>query len=714
MPQALPGQITLQNCESEPIHTPGSIQPHGALIALDLDGRVLTRSQNLLLHLGFDAEPGAFLPAPLQEPLGLLVEAGLAAFEGWTDSSRYGEDQLGFDVIAHRHHDVVYLEFEPQPLPQNAFYHLAGDAQRIITQIRHARDTEALLTRLTSRIRDLTGYDRVMAYRFRQDDSGEVVAEAHRPDLVSYLGQRYPASDIPSQARRLYIQNPTRLIADVAYSPSPLVPAYHPVTGLPFDLSHCELRSVSPIHCEYLSNMGVHASMSVSIVVGGKLWGLFSCHHDSTKTLAYSVRLSFQMVSQICSALVERIEQIQEGEAINLAQARVHALEEGLHDADDLIAALCQEGTGLNQLMTCVDVAVCLKGRVQTLNGIADAAALQMYTHLAMLSDRDLYAMDRWPDPTPLDGLCGVLAVRFDHRENGWIMWFRSEQVENVRWGGKPEKIIDIGPLGARLTPRGSFEAWEEVVRGQSTPWSRIDRTVAEYLRQALVKLVHNRVSNTNSMRQMLIAALGHDLRTPLQSITMAASMLSDSEQRTAKLRQSIATSSGRMSRLVGHVMELSRLQAGLGMALDRVPTDISTLFEALANEAELAYPGMQLEWAIEPGLSANVDPDRLAQVVINLISNASQHGIGNRARISLKGCAEGLVMDVTNPAAPMSSDRLSNLFTPFKGTTSQRSNRDGLGLGLYISDAIARAHGGAISAQQRGEEVVFEVNIPA
>jgi chemotaxis family two-component system sensor kinase Cph1 len=713
MPYALPGQITLQNCENEPIHTPGSIQPHGALIAVGLDGQVLTRSQNLPLYLGFDVEPGQPLPAALLDSLDGLVEAGLTAVDGWADSSRYGEDQLGFDVIAHRQGEVMYLEFEPQPLPQNAFYHLAGDAQRIITQIRHARNTDALLARLTSRIRDLTGYDRVMAYRFRHDDSGEVVAEAHRPDLVSYLGQRYPASDIPAQARRLYIQNPTRLIADVAYSPSPLVPALHPRTGQPFDLSHCELRSVSPIHCEYLSNMGVHASMSVSIVVGGKLWGLFSCHHDSTKTLAYSVRLSFQMVSQICSALVERIEQIQEGEAINLAQTRVHALEAGLHDADDLMAALCQEGPGLDQLITCADVAVCLNGRVQTLHGLADAAAHQMNGYLAMLSDRDLYALERWPGPEILNGLCGVLAVRFDHRENGWIMWLRTEQVENVRWGGKPEKIVDTGPLGARLTPRGSFEAWEEVVREQSTPWSRIDRTVAEYLRQALVKLVHNRVSNTNSMRQMLIAALGHDLRSPLQSITMAASMLSDSEQRTAKLRQSIATSSGRMSRLVSHVMELSRLQAGLGMALDRAPTDISTLFEALANEAELAYPGMQLDWAIEPGLSASVDPDRLAQVVINLISNASQHGTGNRARVSLRRCTTGLVMEVTNPALPISSDRLDNLFTPFKGTTSQRSNKDGLGLGLYISDAIARAHGGSITASQRDGDVVFEVKLP-
>lgn len=711
MPDVLPGQITLANCENEPIHTPGSIQPHGALVILRRNGQVVTRSDNFERHLSMDAAPGHALPALLTAQLGELVQAGLAAEDGWSDSGRFTAGECGFDVIAHRFQQLLYIEFEPQPLAQNAFFSLAADAQRIIARIRHARDLQILMSRLTTDIRELTGYDRVMAYRFRPDDSGEVVAEAHRPGLVSYLGQRYPASDIPQQARRLYIQNPTRLIADVAYSPSPLVPGMQE-NGQPFDLSHCELRSVSPIHCEYLTNMGVHASMSVSIVVGGRLWGLFSCHHYQAKTLAYSVRLSFSMVSQMCAALVERLEQLQEGEAMNLAQTRIHALEEGLHDAEDLLAALCQANPGLDRLLDCEDVAVCLKGRVQTLRGVADAAAREMNGYLAMLGDKTLYALDRWPGAEPADGMCGVLAIRFDRAENGWIMWFRGEQVERVRWGGKPEKIVDTGPSGPRLTPRGSFEAWEEVVRGQAMPWSRTDRAVAERLRQTLVNVVFSRVSHTNGMRQLLIAALGHDLRTPLQSITMAASMLSDSEQRTARLRQSIATSSGRMTRLVSHVMELSRLQAGLGMALSKALTDVSALLNVLAGEAELAYPGLRLERSIKPGLYADVDSDRLAQVVINLIGNASQHGDSNRARLSLEAEGAQLALSVSNPAPPMDQARLANLFSPLKGTTNAQSNRDGLGLGLYICDAIARAHGGSIAARQVDGEVIFTVRL--
>ena len=301
--------VSLANCEDEPIHRPGAIQPHGALIALDNEGRVLSRSANLVAIAGLDVLPGSRLDG---EQLGgdvlNLIAEGLASSDHWANSVESVLMERLFDVVAHRHQQVLYLEFEPRRSASGSFSQFALYAQRIIIQMQNRHDVDALLSRVTDEIRNMTGYDRVMAYRFRPDLSGEVIAEAHREDLESYLGQRYPASDIPAQARLLYIQNPIRLIADVAYEPAPLTPALDPRTEKPFDLSFSALRSVSPIHCEYLTNMGVRASMSVSIVVGGKLWGLFSCHHMTPKAIAHPLRMSFQVISQVCSALVERLE----------------------------------------------------------------------------------------------------------------------------------------------------------------------------------------------------------------------------------------------------------------------------------------------------------------------------------------------------------------------------------------------------------------------
>ncbi|KQQ56715.1 hypothetical protein ASF66_20775 [Pseudomonas sp. Leaf129] len=362
--------------------------------------------------------------------------------------------------------------------------------------------------------------------------------------------------------------------------------------------------------------------------------------------------------------------------------------------------------------MNCVDVAVCLKGRIQTLNGLADDSAAALLSYFKHSDDSDLCALEQWPDSLRTQGFCGVLAARFDQRDQGWVMWFRPEQVETVRWGGKPEKIVVHGLSGPRLSPRGSFEAWEDMVRGHCAPWSSTDRIIAANLRQSLVNVVLHRVSHTDAMRQLLIAVLGHDLRTPLQAITMAASMLSSDERRTATLRQAITTSTGRMSRLVNHVMELSRLQAGLGMELVPAPTDLSALMEALATEAEFAYPGLHLARDIAPGVTAVVDADRISQLLINLISNASQHGEDNHARLILRSSPETVVLEVANPAPPMAPERLKDISMPFKNTIHHQGNRDGLGLGLYISNAIARAHGCELLVEQSAGEVKFRIEI--
>jgi light-regulated signal transduction histidine kinase (bacteriophytochrome) len=711
--------VTLANCEDEPIHLPGAIQPHGALIALSSEGRVLSRSANLEKVAGFDMPPGT---EPDSQLLGNgmieLIAEGLANDDHWVNSVE--SILLGrlFDVVAHRYQSVLYLELEPRRTASASFSQFALYAQRIISQMQSRHDIDSLLSRVTDEIRNMTGFDRVMAYRFRPDLSGEVIAEARRSDLESYLGQRYPASDIPAQARLLYIQNPIRLIADVAYAPSPLMPGLNPQTGKPFDLSFSSLRSVSPIHCEYLTNMGVRASMSVSIVVGGKLWGLFSCHHMAPKTMAHPLRMSFQVISQVCSALVERLEHNLATQTLKRASEQQQALILHARDSEDLVAALSGQPDNIAALVPCDGAAVVMSGRTQSIGGQFDLICRQIIEHLEQDGQHEVFHTDHWQS-VDTEGnphaYCGVLAVRFHRQESGWIIWLRKEEIHHVRWGGKPEKIVRVGPSGPRLTPRGSFEAWEEVVRGRSPSWTDTEIEIAEKLRRDLVELCLSRASEIDGMRQRLIAMLGHDLRNPLQSISMAAAMLSSSEIRDTELRKHISHSSGRMERLISQILEMSRLQSGLGILVNRVDTDLSALVQSIVAETAVAFPGMTIDAHIAPDVRAMVDPDRYAQVITNLLGNARYHGTpGKPVLISLSLDGNDTRLSVLNETNPVPAERLGTLFQPFKPQSADNlRNKNGLGIGLYISQAIAAAHSGQISVEQSGNIITFSMVQP-
>ncbi len=710
--------VTLATCEDEPIHIPAAIQPHGALIAFDRQGLVLSASENTQAMLGLKVLPDqplwqVGLPRAVRE----MLECGLRSDEPWMDVLEASFGDALFDVIAHAHKGILYLEFERREAALTSLSLGTHNIYRLVSQLQHQQDIQAMLESLVASIREFSGYDRVMAYRFKPDLSGEVVAEARRKDLVSYVGQHYPASDIPAQARRLFIENPTRMIADIAYAPVRLTPSTCP-DGTPFDLSYSHLRSVSPIHCEYLSNMGVFASMSISIVVGDQLWGMFACHHMAPKDLPYPTRLAFQVLSQVCSAVVARLEMQVAAERVRKAAYLQLQLAKQARDSDDLIAALTKGTAHIRQLFDCSDVVVMLGGRVEAGDNPELAGfAVRIVASLEADPELDLYQTSRFEEPfTDSRGVtfCGVLALRFHRQESGWLVWLRQPQSQTITWAGKPEKIERVGPSGSRLTPRGSFEAWEEVVRDRAVGWSAAELAIAEKLRGELVEICLNRAAEIDHMRQRLIAVLGHDLRNPLQSISMAASMMSSSDTRSAELRKHITYSSGRMERLISQILEMSRLQAGLGLAMRMQEVDLSALVADSVREMLMAFPGMQLDSVIETDLRAVIDPDRYAQVVSNLLSNARHHGRqGRLVQLTLRREGQELELTVRNEAEPIALDDLSQLFSPFKNASGSLHNKGGLGIGLYISQAIVQAHQGSIDVQYQDGVIAFRVRLP-
>ena len=719
-----PVQVDLQNCAEEPIHIPGSIQPHGALVFLDGAGLVEGWSANIATVLGQPPQLGLpyarlDLPAEIME----LVAECIDAMEGGVAPAMVAPVTLqgtDYDCVVHGHQGRVAVEFERRDVSAAEVALFAVKAHTSIDRLRRQKTIAGLLETAVRQVREFTGFDRVMAYRFRSDDSGDVVAEARRDDLDPYLGQRYPAGDIPPQARRLYTLNTLRMIADMGYE---AVPLFGAAGAAPLDMSFAVLRSVSPIHVEYLQNMGVAASMSVSIVVNGRLWGLIACHHMAPKRVPYSVRLAADVLAQVMASTVQTIEMRDDARLVERAATMRASLVESLLLEEDPLEALIKHGDALLESANAQALIATQFGRVvcrgvdQAL-GEAIVAALPQESHELVLYE----CVRDWPAALQpaLGKWAGLLGLHFDPPSGGWCALLRTEQIEHVAWGGRPNKS-QAGPMGERLTPRGSFDAWHETVRERAHPWEDGILTHARMLLGELLRVSNARRGQTETMRAQLLAMLGHDLRDPLHSINMAGMVLeqTDAGNNKGTLGRRIQSSSNRMQRMIGQVLDMSRIERGLDLGVTPEPVDLAALAEDLIEEARLSYPTITYVLEVAGPAFVMADGGRLAQVISNLLSNARHHGEPNQAivlRVSL--LQDQALLEVSNAGAPIGLETEAALFNPFKRSAMNNPrNRTGMGLGLYIAQQIVREHRGEIAYRHHHEDgagrVVFSVALP-
>jgi light-regulated signal transduction histidine kinase (bacteriophytochrome) len=718
-------RIDLLNCADEPIHVPGSIQPHGALVFFNAAGELEGWSANAGAVLGLTLEPGRpfgalGLPSAVTE---LLEECAGSIIEGeaapmMTAIVIKGAD---YDCVAHAHQGRIVAEFEARDVATDTVTQFAVKAHSSIDRLRRQKTVDALLETAVRQVREFTGFDRVMAYRFRADDSGDVVAEARRDDLTPFLGQRYPAGDIPPQARRLYVLNTLRMIADVTYDAVPLLGAEG---DAPLDMSFGVLRSVSPIHIEYLQNMGVGASMSVSIVINGRLWGLLACHHMAPKRVPYSIRMAADVLAQVIASTIQSLELRDEAGLVERAAKVRTSLVESLLLEEDPLEALIERADGMMEAARAQAMVATQFGRV-VCRGIDQACA---ETIVATLPEDGhnllaLARLDDWPEAARagLGKWVGMLALPFDPPSNGWCLLLRPEQVEQVAWGGKPDKSGTFGPMGERLTPRGSFDAWIETVRGSAHEWEDGVLTHARMTLGELARVSNARRAQLESTRAQLLAMLGHDLRDPLHSINMAGMVLekTDAGNKGGTLGRRIQSSSNRMQRMIGQVLDMSRIDRGMNLGVDLEAVDLAALVEDLVEEARLAYPTIVYDLRVECAATVLADSGRLSQVLSNLLSNARHHGEPNQPiEIRLAVDAGQAAVSIANASAPIPQEIEAGLFNPFKRSSlNNPRNRTGMGLGLYIAQQIAREHQGDIG--YRHEEidangrVVFTVRLP-
>ena len=516
--------VDLSNCEREPIHVPGSIQPRGVLLAVSEPDMVVRQvSRNLADVVGTAWDDA--LGRPLAEVLGTVPAQAVArSARAFGDLRERNPVELVLDregtpvpvdAILHRavHAldspgepgtrpavSTLVVELEPAYGPRPFSFPNTYQAVRgTISELNRTSDLQQLYDITATAVRTLTGFDRVMVYRYDADYNGEVVAEAKAPDLNSFLGLHYPASDIPAQARALYEKNWIRLISDVGYVPAPLEPVDLPATGRPLDLTFSTLRSVSPIHCEYLTNMGVQASMSISLLDGERLWGLIACHHYSgPHAPPYATRAAAEFLGSTLSLrLVDRAQDEEHRRALRVRSTLAWLTAAAL-DEDRPLAETMLGSPGLLDVVPADSVVVHLQGHTGAAGVPLPPETVRALAGWVADQSGDVVSTDRLPllAPqlgVPADQASGVLALVLP--EGQYVLWARAEQVHSVDWGGDPHNkaIAEREGDSVRLSPRKSFDRWRETVRNRSEPWTPAQCTEAGDLRTNLLESLYAR-----------------------------------------------------------------------------------------------------------------------------------------------------------------------------------------------------------------------------
>ncbi|MGY1595040.1 SpoIIE family protein phosphatase [Geodermatophilus sp. SYSU D00708] len=518
-PELLPPgtPIDLSNCEREPIHVPGSIQPRGVLLAVDEPELVVVQaSENLADLVGLDWR--AALGRRLPEVLGMAAaEAVARSASAFGDLRERNPVEVTLDVdgspvpvdaLLHRAvvgegtppATVLVVELEPAHGPRPFSFPNTYQAVRgTVGELNRASTLQELYDITAAAVRQLTGFDRVMVYRYDADYNGEVVAEAKAPGLNSFLGLHYPASDIPAQARALYEKNWIRLISDVDYVPARLQPAALPATGEPLDLTYSALRSVSPIHVEYLQNMGVRASMSLSLLRDERLWGLIACHHYSgPHAPPYATRAAAEFLGSTLSVrLVDRAEEDEVHRALQV-RSTLAWLTAATLDEDRPLAETLLGSPSLLDLLPADGVVVALQGRTGSRGTPLPDGAAEAVASWAAARSEDVVATDSLRLEAPAlaevaEPACGVLVLPLP--DGQYVLWHRAEAVRTVDWGGDPHNKAIAAREGdeIRLSPRRSFDRWRETVRDRAEPWRAHELAEVAQLRTHLLEALYAR-----------------------------------------------------------------------------------------------------------------------------------------------------------------------------------------------------------------------------
>ncbi|MCW2307800.1 ATP-binding protein [Rhodobium gokarnense] len=753
------GTIDLNTCDREPIHLIGSVQPHGALIAVDKQTLTVDyASLNTDRFLGIAAAD--ILGRHLAEVIGEanvaelsrmqllpstpeLLKPWFLAFEPAGDAPRR------LECLAHRNAGSIILEFVNASESPAAVWEEEILRQRIISELIKPNALNELAQVSAEIIREVTGFDRVMIYRFAEDKHGEVIAESTTRD-DSFLGLHYPASDIPDPARRHFTLNVMRSIPDINAEPVPIIKRgggfADADAAQPLDLTYAKLRGVAPVHIEYLNNMGVKGSLSISLITNKELWGLVACHNYSPRYISSS-RLRFaELLGGTVSALLQSIENTNQLRKSISAEKIAYTIEQDARGGTSLLDILDQRAHTLMEVMTATGLVFVRQGKVvehgqvpvppldyramkaRVIDGIATTS------HLSALVDMD---------DEQRQAAAGAALVELSEDGADFVVFLRPNFEQTINWAGKPEKIekrLEDGTF--RLSPRGSFELWREERIGKSRPFDALDSDAVRILRRALfavnslerahaaleaqrvaeaaeTRLRHELldVARTTSMGE-LASAIAHELNQPLAAIANYVNACRQEfrnagvaiPERAAELIDEAVTESSRAGDLVRRMRNF--ISGG------QLNADYVDINESIKQGIDLVMvsqelPRLRLIMLLDKSLPKIwADPVQIGQVVLNLARNsiAAMEGLENQTlTLETQRVGDYVEVSVKDTGRGIPKELESNLFEPFHASTTS-----GMGIGLSLCRSIVEAHAGRIWAKSapNGAEVIFKLPV--
>ncbi|MBD2083959.1 ATP-binding protein [Coleofasciculus sp. FACHB-542] len=739
----VPG-INITSLKEAPIHNASKVQPHGIIFVLaEPELTILQVSSNISTVFGIS--PENMLQKKLEEVLDPFqvdrIKAGLLEenldfinpIKIW--ARRKGDEYLVFDGIFHRNADgFLILELEPaisqENIPFLSFYHLARAS---INQLEKTSTLGDFCQIIVKEVRKVTGFDRVMLYKFDDDGHGSVLAEEKLESMEPYLGLHFPESDIPKPARKLFTSNWIRLIPDATSQSAELFPILNPVNQRPLDLTNSILRSASPCHIQYLHNMGVGASLTISLMKDQKLWGLIACHHQSPKYVSYELRKACEFLGRVIFSEISTREETEDyGYRMKLTYIQ-SALVEYMSQEENFIDGLVKHQPNLLELANAKGAAVCFGGDCTMVGETPTEEELNFLVQwLKNNVEEEVFYSDSlpqiYPDAESFKNVAsGLLAIPIS--KNNYVLWFRPEVIQTVNWGGDPNKAFEVNQSegNIRLCPRKSFDLWKETVRLTSLPWKQVEIKAALELRKAIINIVLRQadelaqlaqdLERSNAELKKFAYVASHDLQEPLNQVANYVQLLEMRylEQLDEDAKEFIGfTVEGvsLMQTLIDDVLAYSKVDM---QAIEFEMTGVDTALDrALANlRGRISETGAAI--AHDPLPTVMADSTQLMQLFQNLIGNAIKFHSEQPPEIHvgasrLEDAWLFSVRDNGIGIDPQFSDRIFVIFQRLH----TRDEYQGTGMGLAICKKIVECHRGRIWVEsQLGQGATFYFTIP-